>query len=217
MPGFKPHNHVLLSTYACVARTSLACVFVLASATSCLITESPSFEPVKRSRPQLLESTTPTTQVFKVVRGDNSAFDPNPATFFADVISEDAGDDLSAVLLIDYGVGDGGELSPPWKDVSVGDAVTPGTLQDGRRPISISWTRLLQRKPGCHTVTMLVTHQHRQQNPDFYCPKDPDDFDTLTWLAVICETSSGSEPDCDLSNCPLNDGTFEYCGDEVTP
>jgi hypothetical protein len=216
MPGFKQQSHVLSRTYAHVARTSLLCVFVLTGATSCLITDTPSFEPPKRTRPQLLESTTPTSQVVKLVKGETGTIDPSPALFSADVISEDAGQNLQPVLLIDYGQGDGGDLSPPWKSFEVGNIVPAGTLQDGRREVgSIPWSQVGQREPGCHTVTMLITHEPKQKLPDFWCPKDADDFDTLTWFAVICTKDAMDEDDCDMSNCPLNDAQYEYCGDST--
>jgi hypothetical protein len=209
MPGFKQQTDLMSRTYMRLARTSLLCGFVLASSTSCLITDTPSHEPARRTRPQLLESTTPTSEVFKLVRANNGTIDPSPAIFSADVVSEDAGQPLRPVLLIDYGQGDGS--GAPWKDFEIGAVVAAATLQDGRREISIPWSGVAQQAGGCHTVTMLVTHESKEVLPDFWCPKDADDFDTLSWLAVICE-QVGDEPVCDMSNCPLNDAQYEYCG-----
>ena len=185
-----------------MARTSLLLLGVLASSSACLVTGSPDFSPPERTRPQLI-AVTPTTEFIRPAFIDG-AF--QPITLEAELLSEDGGDDLEPVLLVDYGfAGPGGD---PWRDFAVADIIAPGTLSEGPRPLSISWTPRTFIQPGCHTLTLLVTHQARGSTPGYYCPAEPNDYATLTWFVALCEELST----CDYSDCFIaGEDTYNYC------
>ena len=126
--------------------------------------------------------------------------------FKAQVVSEDAGQPLLEVLLIDYGI----ETLPgqPWREAQPGPKLPPKSLADGPRSVRHTWNA--QVALGCHTVTMLVTHEVRGGGLDFFCPLSADDFDTLTWVVSLCDEVKG---ECDFSGCPVHkEGALKsYC------
>jgi hypothetical protein len=187
-----------------MARTSLVLLGVLASSSACIVTGSPDFSPPEKTRPQLI-AVTPTTEFIRSVM-ETGVY--QPTTLEAELLSEDGGDDLRPSLLIDYGfAGPGGN---PWRVAAPVSVVPPGTLSEGPRPLSVSWTP----QPGvvgfgCHTVTLMITHQVRDQNPGFWCPAEPNDYATLTWFVALCEELST----CDYSDCFIaGEDTYNYCG-----
>ncbi len=204
MPEFSRSVYLRSSTYAWLARTSLLVLGVVASASACLVTGSPDFSPAERTRPQLI-AVTPTTEMLRPGY-ENGQFLPVPIA--AEVLSEDAGDDLEAVLLVDYGYM-ASENSPPWREAVPVDVTAPGTLSEGPRPVTGTWTpRKNVVEAGCHTLTLLVTHQKSGQNPGFWCPADPDDYDTLTWFVALCEDLAT----CNYGGCHIaGEDTYSYC------
>ncbi|MBW2453696.1 MAG: hypothetical protein JRI68_04260 [Deltaproteobacteria bacterium] len=185
-----------------MARTSLLVLGVVVSSSACLVTGSPDFSPPERTRPQLI-AVTPTTEFIRPAFVDG-AF--QPSTIAAEVLSEDAGEPLEAVLLVDYGYL--ASDNTPWRDSAPVDDIAPGTLSEGPRPINVTWTPRSFIQPGCHTVTLLVTHQKRAQNPGYWCPAEPDDYDTLTWFVALCEDLAT----CDYSDCFIaGEDTYSYC------
>ncbi len=202
MPELNWLNNVRSSTCTPMARTSLVLLGVLATSSACIVTGSPDFSPPEKTRPQLI-AVTPTTEFIRPAFVDG-AF--QPTTLQAELLSEDGGDNLQPVLLIDYGFDGPGDV--PWRHAAPVDVIAPGTLSEGPRPLSISWTPPSFIQPGCHTLTLLVTHEARGSNPGFWCPADPDDYATLTWFVALCEELST----CDYSDCFIaGEDTYNYC------
>lgn len=203
MPEFKRLDYLRSSTCTPLAWTSLLLATVVTSSSACLVTGSPDFSPPERTRPQLI-AVTPPTEFIRPAFVDG-AFQPE--TLEAAVLSEDAGDDLEAVLLVDYGYLAPGDI--PWRDTAPVDTIAPGTLSDGPRPVSVSWTPRSFIEPGCHTLTLLVTHQKRGTNPGFWCPADADDYASLTWFVALCEDVGT----CEYDDCFIAGGedTYVYC------
>ena len=142
------------------------------------------------------------TELIKVLPNSNLP------TFTATVVSEDAGSDLLTSLLIDYGVAAGN--GAPWQASVVGPLVEAKTVLDGPRDIQITWSPG-QIAPGCHTVTMLVTHQRKNAGTDFLCPSDANDFDTLTWVVSLCE-EVGNDIVCNFDDCAVKgEQEYTYC------
>jgi hypothetical protein len=170
----------------------------------------------QRSRPFLLgESASPHL-------GDMTVFQRNPATsqytpieFSADMVSDDAGQPVQSVLLIDYG-DDNAVSNGPYRSFVPGEPLDPACMLDGPRHVSIPWRPLAQEPIGCHTVTLMVTHQFELKNSAFYCPADPNDASTLTWFALVCgDASTTTLEECYAANpCPIAEpNNAVYCAD----
>ncbi len=143
--------------------------------------------------PPFLEATTPTAAVL-VPEFAGAGY--QPATLQAQVRSEDACEDVELALLVDYGfLGPGGD---PWRDSRLVDSVPAATMADGPRTIEVAWTPRMQHiDDGCHTVTLLATHEMRRSNPGWYCPADPDAAATITWFVALCQEFAACTPgDC---------------------
>src|SRR5205814_527512 len=69
--------------------------------------------------------------------------------FSVPVSSEDAGDALYAALFVDFSPGDDPERSLK---------LPASTLDEGERTLHLSWRARADIKPGCHRITLLVTH-----------------------------------------------------------
>ena len=110
----------------------------------------------------------------------------SPQTVSAYVVSEDLGDELEAVLVQDYQGSGNIEPAPVLlKDIFI----EPGHA-DRARPIgvggSITFSFLSTIRPGCHSVTLIVTHQFdgRSFSPKpAVCPQPPE-----------CQVDGGNSP-----------------------
>src|SRR5262245_25107339 len=190
------------------ARRSLYLAFVLASAPGCLVTDVPDFEP-PTSRPPVLDLPDPSPTVFRRIYSQNQQ--TVRVDFKARVVSAD-GMALSSVLIIDYGV-PGIDLAPWPSPPAPGEGIGTDDLADGQEELTLSWFADPNAVGlGCHTVTMLVTHEFAQSNPPgYFCPKDRCDFASMTWHTTLCDPNDIS---CIYDDCPIEgeEGvTFTYC------
>jgi len=173
----------------------LASLLALA-APACLITSVPVFDDPAASAPVLLpDRTDPDPRGIVVL--DASA--PSQ-TFSAFVTSQDAGRPLEVRLLLDYGSPN--DLGRPFRLVSPGPSLEPGALDDGPRPVRVTWTPgTLPRPPGCHRLTLMVSHEFDDGGTG--CPASPDDYAQLTWLVQKCDELGC--PAVDLSRTKQSD------------
>ncbi len=183
----------------------MSALFFSSAATQlgCLVTESPDFSEAQQTPPQLIPIL-PTTEFIRAIKvGQNFSL----PKFEAKVLSEDADQDLTTVLLIDYGKT--GADGSPWSEAHPGAAVAAKTLADGPRKFGVTWQPRSLTPLGCHTVTMLVTHAIKEKPPEYWCPANENDFAALTWFVILCEV----EEDCLFKNCAIT-GVDEtkYCG-----
>ena len=167
---------------------------------ACLLLGEPNTDPPKRTRPVLRRPDPPENEFTRLLRNADQVYDA--VHFRAEVRSEDAGQDLDTVLLIDYGKPN--PAGEPWLDAVPGPILQPQTIADGWRSISIDWLpKEALTGAGCHTVTMLVTHEITRATADgYFCPRDLDDYDTQTWLVVLCENDASA---CDFSGCLVDE------------
>ena len=203
MPEFEISRYVISCTYRTVARFSLLGMLMLSSA--CLVLDSPDFSPPPRSAPRLT-AVLPVTELIKAqpTRAGFSLPD-----FSATVISEDAGQRLFSALLIDYGKESIG--GAPWLAEQVGPRLDAKTAADGPRDVRINWKPGNQLNTGCHTVTLLVTHETKGGGVDHLCPTDANDFDTLTWVVSLCDDDNGAV-ECSFDGCAVDgEENFKYC------
>jgi hypothetical protein len=192
---------------------------MVAATSSCLVTDSPEFAPPDLTRPLLLASDQlPTTEVLQFELGEGG-LNYKRRKFIAEVLSEDAGQDLEVVLLTDYGSTAYNNIQGPWAPITFSGRVPAGHAAQGPRDVTLDYQPDRNTlAPGCHTVTMLVTHRYAEQQAVRFCPEAPDDFDALTWYISLCrEQQPGEvEPDCPMDNCLLSSDPKSYCGSEAS-
>jgi hypothetical protein len=173
-----------------MARLSLGLGALAMSTTGCLITDTPQFTPQTHTAPFLVAATAdPDSRTIVIVDNDTLA-----VTFAADVISQDDPPDstgqfqeVNSRLYLDYGIPGGGGLPFPYYPIP-GGMVNAGTLaQTTGRRISATWQPPERDVPlGCHTATLIVSHIFDEQSG---CPVCIDDFSTITWQVLRCDSS----------------------------
>ncbi len=176
-----------------LARTSLVVALLTMPAASCLVTSAPQFEPPAQTAPFLVKSTA----------------DPDPRTilvwddplkdrqaFSAQLVSEDAGEDVQVVLFVDYGKPNEASGWPYQYSETHNDAVSASTLDDPEPRIAKA--TLFNLTAGCHTVTMMVSHAF---DSGLGCPLKLSDSDQITWTIVRCDGGSACAIDPQL-DCP---------------
>lgn len=167
-----------------LARLSLA-VATLSMLSGCLVDDPPPY-PTAQQTPPRLDYTKASPGLDQVL----VASFPDVVTFEMPVTSEDAGDGLSAVLLVDY-------------DGQVGDQVSsghlpPSTLADtSRRVFSLPWVVPRTLDPGCHRITLRVTHTGNTGRT-YNDVLDTRDLAEAYWFANVNVTpeNAGSLLDC---------------------
>ena len=184
-----------------LARRSLGLLGVSLLASSCLVVGSPDFtdEPTK----PVLTSTKPPTSQLLCLKKNNNQFDPQEFTIEFD--SYDAGQDLRAALLFDYGVDHDG--------VPYGPFVPEGDVGAGVGEATLKWTIPLTEPVGtCHSLTMIVLRNRYGEAPYTWCPTD-DQYVTATWFVALADDNEV----CDFSDCPskVNNPTPFYCPDSL--
>lgn len=108
------------------------------------------------------------------------------------VRSEDAGDDLVALLFVNWNVASNETASP------IAKAREPAsTFNDTGRSIEMVWD-YQKTTPGCWQLTMLVTHE---SNYDWIRSSygNPADIAIATWFFNVEDDPPGTNP---LSGCP---------------
>jgi hypothetical protein len=192
-----------------------ALVASLLHAAGCLITQAPQFREPPVTAPFLVPgAATPPASEVVVVDLSTMPVTAISVTFSAPVISEDDQPDspgpdaqIEANLLIDYGMtaADGKPYRPP---LILGNTLDAGMLDEtmGRMATAL-WTQVDHLlEPGCHTATLMVSHQWT--NPAV-CPVCADDIGSITWLLFLCDGTvpAGMPNSChdfDPTMCPLD-------------
>lgn len=156
-------------------------------ASGCVLSNPPEYGTVKQTPPFLqLDGADPS--IYFV-----SKIDPGAQSISIQVRSEDAGEELTARLYLDYdpsSLGPDGGL-PVLNEV--GSRRLPPSTLDTIRTISVQWTA---QTAGCHQVTMVVTHT---PNLDFDTnqPIDTTDVAYATWwFNVDDQTGEHKVDDC---------------------
>lgn len=185
-----------VGTKMVVARPWL--IALLMSTAGCLVTSTPEFDPPEQTAPFLIASSADPDNR-RVIRAES---DVEPLKFSASVLSEDAGERVRVSLLVDYGVPNP-LTGHVFQDAEAfNQPLPPGTLADGPRRITASLVPALRMpSPGCHTVTMMVTHEF---DPVSGCPVSKADSSYLVWFVYKCG-DTGCPPTVDL--CPAADPT----------
>jgi hypothetical protein len=173
------------------------------ASTSCLVTSTPDFTPPKQTRPFLVPaSADPDTRTVQILDAPQGAAGL-PFSFSADVVSDDQGQQVLVALYIDYGKPNAGDF--PYADVILSFApVKPGTMADTTARRAVAKGKFAHPLlPGCHTATLLVTHQI---NTDKVCPACLNDSSQITWPLYRCdslESADACKPDFSQCEAPL--------------
>jgi hypothetical protein len=160
----------------------------------CLVTSVPEFEEPQQTPPFLVASAAdPDIREFVlVVDGDDRK------DFRAKVISEDRGEPVQVALYIDYGEPNAA-MHPFRRSIAEFPDIAPGTLADGARPVNAQWFQdSADVEDGCHTITMMVTHEFDFRN----CPMNLLDSSHLTWKVLRCTSKELCEKIDPLKDCP---------------
>jgi hypothetical protein len=163
---------------------------------SCLVTSSPTFDEPTSLAPQIVADRVEPDQLGVVV------LDPSTPskTFSAFVRGEDAGRPVEVRLLLDYGWPN--DLGRPFRLSSAGPSVEAASGDDDPRPIKVTWTQgTLPMQPGCHRLTLMVSHEFDDGGTG--CPVSADDYDLVSWLVLKCDALGC--PELDLSRTKQSD------------
>ena len=128
-----------------LARLSLA-MATLSMLSGCLVDDPPPY-PTAQQTPPRLDYAKASPGLDQVLV---TSF-PDLVTFEMPVTSEDAGDELAAVLLLDYD-GQGGE------QLNSGHLPASTLADTNKRVFSLPWLVPKRIDAGCHRITLRVTH-----------------------------------------------------------
>lgn len=178
---------------ATMARASLGMALFAMCAASCIVTTIPELEEEERTAPELVVHTaSPDPREIQFITAPDDRL-----TFSAQVRSEnDLGSPILVRLLIDYGVPD--VYGNPWQGQLQGGDV-PEATADEPRAASVEFIPSTL-SPGCHTITLMVSHAFANSIPQ--CPVDLADSDQITWTIFRCESSFCADESIDNLSCP---------------
>ena len=183
--------------WATLAQSSLCLLALTMAFTGCLVTSTLEFTPPERTRPYLVTATADPDPrgVLLVNTLEQLQMGKTSFEFSADVVSEDQGAKVKGYLYIDYGktVGDHpyADLIPEIRELP------PSTMSDTtKRNIRGKWN-VASNAPsdGCHTVTLIVSHEFDAETS---CPVCRNDSSQLTWPVFACP------PNTAASKCVLD-------------
>jgi hypothetical protein len=187
--------------WATLAQSSLYLLALTMASTGCLVTSTPEFMPPERTRPFLVTATAdPDPRGVLLVNTLEQRKDSQVSfVFSADVVSEDQGAKVKGHLYIDYGkrVGDNiyADLITEFPELP------PSTMADTtKRNIRGKWN-IDSNAPatGCHTVTLIVSHEFDAETS---CPVCRNDSSQLTWPVFACPpNTAASECVPDFTEC----------------
>ena len=179
-------------TWSTLAHSSLCLLALTMASTGCLVTSTPEFIPPDRTRPFLVTASADPDPRGVLLINTLEQAQVRSFEFSADVISEDQGSKVKGYLYIDYGQ-QGGDH--PYADlITQIRELPPSTMADTtKRNIRGKWS-FGDNVPakGCHTVTLIVSHEFDAETS---CPVCRNDSSQLTWPVYVCD------PDVSAAKC----------------
>jgi hypothetical protein len=166
------------------------------TSTACLVTSTPDFTPPKRTRPFLVTATAdPDPRNVQILDAPPGTLGL-PFAFSADVVSDDQGQRVFVALYIDYGRPN--SAGQPFADMIPSfPPLEPGTMADVKARRIIAKGKLAHPLGfGCHTATLIVTHQIDTVSG---CPACLNDSSQISWPLYRCDSSDACKPD--FSEC----------------
>jgi hypothetical protein len=181
----RPPRAVIRRSFHTLAHRSL-CLLAAVMSPACLVTSTTEFQEPAQTPPFLIASTAdPDIREFLVVVDGETRKD-----FSAEIISEDRGQPVKVALYIDYG--ETNVAGQPFRySLTNFPDIAPGSFGDKPRRVQAQWFPDIQFvENGCHTITMVVTHEF-----DFLdCPKVPSDSSQLVWKVLRCKSRETCDP-----------------------
>jgi len=178
---------------------------------ACLVTSTPDFEQAQQTPPFLITATAnPDPTQILIIDDADLRTQQNSFEFSANVVSEDAGEQVEFQLYIDYGWPDS-DLGQPFR-THIGDIIplTPSTMADTNRRVTAKWLPAINGFGlGCHTVTLIASHHFDKSSIETSgCPVCRSDSSQITWQVYRCD-SEGKTADSD--KYPCNAPSFTEC------
>jgi hypothetical protein len=155
----------------------------------CLVDDPPPYDPPKKTPPRL-----DYRRADPLLDGVLTARTGDSLTFRIPVASEDAGDNLVGFLLLDYSAA---STRPP-DILTIPQVLAASTADDTSRAFGLDWLVDTHGAPGCHRVTLRVTHR---SNLDILTPNVVDKSDLAEaywWLNIDSDPAFGNS----LVDCP---------------
>jgi hypothetical protein len=179
-----------------LARTSLCVLFAMvatATAASCLVSSTPTdLEPARRTPPILSGFNPDAFKILPIPRINPAAATFAEGKILFDVVSEDLGSNLYAAVVLDYK-----PLGPNLAGlISTQSTIPPGHIDDPPRHREIRFTVLPGTTPGCHSLTLVVTHAFKAFDPT---PADAADAAIAVWWVDVDDDITA--PKATLSPC----------------
>lgn len=152
----------------------------------CLIDDPPAYSEPRQTPPRLnVHDAQPLLNKIIVAKSDDVL------SFKIGVTSEDAGEDVTAQLLLDY---NGGERA----DLLRYQTLPASTIDDRQvRQFELDW-RVTRVAPGCHRFTLRAAHSRNLPDAN-HLPLDTADLDEVYWWANIDADAASSDT---LIGCP---------------
>lgn len=193
--------------FQALARPSL-CLLLAIMPSACLVTSVPEFDEPAQTPPFLVAAAAdPDIREFVFVLDGEQRID-----FRAAVLSEDRGEPVQIALYIDYGQ-ENAAGNPFKRSIAEFPEILPGTLSQGARPVHAEW--FLDSDDvshGCHTITMMVTHEFDFRN----CPRSLADSSHLVWNILRCASKESCAID-PAKECPNSAGPSLIACPSQTP
>jgi hypothetical protein len=175
----------------------------------CLVTDSPEFPEPKRTPPFLTNFDPPPHELQTIaVRPGTDPDDGNylPATVEFDVVSEDLGQEVVALVYLDFK-----GVNAPIKPSLCNLTIEPATLSTTGRRVKCDFT--LSDK-GCHTISAVVSHGF---HPASVKPLDELDVDIATWFYQVgIDLTDPDYHEC-IPDAKPTDGGTDAPADRGTP
>ncbi len=168
-----------------LARGSLSLLAMCSALAGCIVAGPPDYKDPTQTPPVLdLNGADPSIlQIIERAPGEQ-------ITFKIKVRSEDAGDDLIALLYIDYGA--------TTQALEANQTIAASTFDDTNREVNFAWTvPNIQR--GCRQLTLLVTHT---KHTSILGPTDNNDIALVTWFLNVADPDGTNV----LAQCPKTAG-----------
>jgi hypothetical protein len=157
---------------------------------ACLVDDPPAYVAPKQTPPRLdYRSAEPRLDEVYVARVSDNL------TFRMPVVSEDAGDTLFGIMLLDYASG---------IDAGIGRVrLPPSTLDDTTRVFQIDWQVSKLVAPGCHRFTLRATHELNLDVLNIPKLFDPTDSAEAYWWVNVVDPDPDNATDSNmLVDCP---------------
>lgn len=166
-------------------RRAFSWLSLLLAVSGCLVDDPPAYRAALRTAPRI-------SGLRAVPRLDEIITYPSnstePVTFSVPIVSEDAGQEIQARLFLDY--------SGSRSDLVTLAELPASTLDEGERDLPVVWYPRPGIAPGCHRLTLRVSHTSNWHGlADLF---DPSDLDEAYWFAKIYvdPTNINSLVDC---------------------